>query len=99
MRSAGPPWQLTGFIDHLDDWIDRDGPTQDLRVIVTDWVISRAVDPYQGAEREPLLPNLWFAQVPGSYNGPGTIVVCAYVIEEATRTVRCSDISTLRWPG
>jgi hypothetical protein len=98
MSSSGPAWKLVGFLDRLDAWIDQERPKQDLRLIVTDWVMSRAVDPYEGAERERGFANLWFARVPHSHDGSGALVVCAYFVEELTRTVRCSSIATLNWP-
>lgn len=90
-------WSLQGFEDHLDIWIQAEEPDQDLRNLVTAWVLSRFEDPYQGVRREPGFDNLWWGQVPLSLHD-GTVVVCSYMIEEATRTVTCKSIAALSWP-
>jgi hypothetical protein len=99
VHSGELAWNLVGFIEHLDRWIEIESPTQDLRVIVTDWVFSRAVDPYVGARRERGFANLWYVRVPGSYTAAdGTAVVCTFLIEETSRRVRCMSIATLSYP-
>lgn len=62
-------WALTRFDECLDRWIDVEDPPDDLRLIVTAWVLSRFDDPYQGVVREPNFPNLWFGRVPGTADG------------------------------
>jgi hypothetical protein len=57
-------WQLESFLDHLDVWIEREQPSDDLRLIVTAWVLTRYEDPYQGVQREPGFENLWFGEIP-----------------------------------
>ncbi len=47
-------------------WIAVDGPDIELRLVVTEWVLSRFDDPYQGVRHEPGFPNLWFGRVPNS---------------------------------
>jgi hypothetical protein len=93
------PWQLIGFIERLDTWIDVERPADDLRLIVTAWVIGRVDDPYQGVRRERGFPNLWFGTIPNTTHGTGQVVVCSYWIEETTRSVRCDSIATLDWPA
>jgi hypothetical protein len=97
--NGGQGWRLTGFLDRLDEWAAQESPGDDLRLIVTSWIMSRFDDPYQGVRREGGMPNLWFGVVPWSGDGAGGVVVCAYWIEEATHTVRCDSFATLRLPG
>ena len=91
-------WGLVGFLERLDDWETREGPSDDLRLVVTAWILSRFDDPYQGVQREPGFPNLWYGEVPGTAHGHAQIVVCSYWIEETARTVRCDSIATLSFP-
>lgn len=93
-----PAWNLAGFLESLDGWADREQPPQELVLIVMHWVLSRYDDPYQGVQREPGFPNLWFGPVPETHHGPGRVVVCSYWIEETTRTVRCDSFATLNTP-
>jgi hypothetical protein len=95
---AGPLWQLEGFLERLDSWIEQESPSDDLRLIVTAWILTRFDDPYQGVRREPEFGNLWFGMVPRSRDDQGTIVTCAYWIEESRGTVRCDSFATLRLP-
>jgi hypothetical protein len=95
----GPPsWTLVGFLDRLDAWVERESPAEDLRLIVTAWVMTRYDDPYQGVRRESGFPNLWFGAVPNTDDGSGNVVACAYWIEESSRTVRCDSFATLGLP-
>jgi len=93
-----PGWQLAGFLDRLDAWAERESAPGDLRLLVTAWIMTRYDDPYQGVRREPGFPNLWFGVVPNSGDGSGAVVVCAYWIEESTRTVSCDSFATLNLP-
>lgn len=98
MPDPAPTWQLVGFLERLDDWIERELPGDDLRVVVTAWVLTRYDDPYQGVRRESAFPNLWFGVVPYSGHDSGSVVVCAYWIEESTRTVHCDSFTRLSVP-
>ncbi len=95
---AGPGWTLVGFLECFDEWTARESPSDDLRIIVISWVMTRYDDPYQGVRRESDYPNLWFGVVPWSGHHGGSVVVCAYWIEAATRTVRCDSFATFRVP-
>ncbi|HVQ96220.1 MAG TPA: hypothetical protein VMU51_34700 [Mycobacteriales bacterium] len=98
MRNSPPDWQLEGFLDRLDAWIERESPNDDLCLLVTAWIMTRYGDPYQGVRRESGFPNLWFGAVPDTEDGSGNIVVCAYWIEESNRVVRCDSFATLGLP-
>jgi len=93
-----PLWKLEGFLERLDAWAQLKSPSDDLRVIVTAWILSRYDDPYQGVRRERSFPNLWFGAVPESRHGSEWVVACAYWIEESSRTVRCDSFATLSLP-
>ena len=90
-------WTLEDFEVRLDQWIELENPSYDLRIVVTAWVLSRFDDPYAGVRREPDFDNLWFGPVPGSVHR-GHVVVCSYWIHEAQRTVRCDSVATLNLP-
>lgn len=92
-----PEGNLWGFTEALDRWIAVEAPGGRLRRDVTSWVLSRFDDPYVGVRRETEFPNLWWGAVPGSHED-GTVVVCSYFVEEASRTVRCDTIATLNEP-
>lgn len=97
MRSGPPTWRLEGFLDRLDAWAKLESPSDDLRLIVTAWVLTRYDDPYQGVRRERGFANLWFGPIPESDDGT-TVVACAYWIEESGRAVRCDSFATLSRP-
>jgi hypothetical protein len=90
-------WILEDFEARLDQWIELDDPDDDLRLLVTAWLLSRLEDPYAGVRREPDFDNLWFGPGPGSVQ-EGRVVVCSYWISEAQRTVRCNSIASLNLP-
>ncbi|HYN96993.1 MAG TPA: hypothetical protein VES42_24395 [Pilimelia sp.] len=96
MPAKGLDWRLERFPEAIDAWIARESPSDDVRLIVIDWVMSRHDDPYRGMRREAL-PNLWFGPVRGTQT-MGTVVTCSYWVYESTRTVRCNDICTLNQP-
>lgn len=93
----GPGWRLDGFEERLDAWAEREGENvdQNLILFVLGWVLTRGVDPYEGAEREPGFPNLWSAWVPEVRDAEGRGVLCSYWIDEATRVVRCDNYGLL----
>lgn len=91
-------WVLEGFERCLDEWIERDHPSEELSYVVTEWVLSRAENPYVGVRREPGFENLWFGAVARSGDERGRAVACAYWVEESTRTVKCDSIATLGQP-
>jgi hypothetical protein len=91
-------WTLVGFLERLDAWADLESPEDDLRLLVTAWILTRYDNPYQGVRREPSFPNLWFGAVPNSYHGDGNVVACAYWVEESSRVVRCDSFASLRLP-
>lgn len=66
MPSGVGPWALEGFLDRLDAWAEFESPKDDLRLIVTAWILTRYDDPYQGVRREPGFANLWFGAIPNS---------------------------------
>ena len=97
MDSGINPWQLEDFEESLDHWILLESPDDDLRLVVTAWVLTRFDDPYQGVRREPGFANLWFGPIPGSVQA-GRIVVCSYMITDRERLVKCNSFATLRLP-
>jgi hypothetical protein len=94
----GALWRLERFLTEFDLWTEREHPGDDLRVIVTEWVVGRQDDPYRGVRREPGFENLWFGAVPGSDDGAGRVVVCSYWIVEAQHLLRCNSFATLGLP-
>lgn len=94
-----PTWKLEGFLDRFDMWADRENIDQDLRCIVTAWILSRADDPFaDGVRREPDFENLWFGPIPDSQDGKGNVVVCSYWVIAAERIVRCDNFGLLSFP-
>lgn len=89
---------MEGFLERLDRWVEQESPADGLRILVTEWILSRYDDPYQGVTREQGFANLWFGRVPRSEDGSGFVVVCSYWIQESTRTVRCDSFATLSLP-
>ena len=53
--------------------------------------------PYQGVQREPSIPNLWFGAIPHTVV-EGRTAGCAYWIFETTRTIRFDSITMLNLP-
>jgi hypothetical protein len=91
-------WQLEGFLECVDRWTDLEHPSDDLRLVVTAWILSRFDDPYRSARREPGFDNLWFALVPGTLEPDGSVVACSFWIEELSQTVRCDSFASLGYP-
>ena len=90
-------WQLENFVERLDAWIANENPSEDLRIVVTEWVVARFDNPYTDVSREPDFPNLWFGPIPETQHS-GQVVVCSYWIVEDERLVRCDQIASLRRP-
>ena len=86
-------WHLADFEAKLDAWIDLEHPDEDVRFIVTEWILTRFSDPYQGVRREPGFPNLWFGAVPETVRA-GSVVVCSYWLMESERRLRCNGFAT-----
>ena len=95
--TEGSHWELVDFLRRLDRWAELEQPDDELRRLVTAWILTRFDEPYQGVRREPGFDNLWFGRVPGSEVG-GTVVTCAYWIEEDRKVVRCDSFATLSLP-
>lgn len=91
-------WRLERFLTEFDLWAERELPTEDLRVVVMEWLLGRQDDPYRGVRREPGFDNLWFGAVPDSDDGSGRVVVCSYWIVESQHLVRCNSFATLGLP-
>jgi hypothetical protein len=91
-------WTLEGFEQRLDAWDSLEDPPDDLRILVTAWVLSRMDDPYQGVQRAQGFENLWFGTVPKSLHANDRVVVCSYWITEVTHVVRCESFATLSLP-
>jgi hypothetical protein len=90
-------WTLDNVIAALDSWVERENPSQDLRLIVAIWAMNRHEDPYRGMRRQAGFPNLWFGTVPET-SSQGRVVTCTCMIFELTRTVRFDNFTTLTRP-
>lgn len=97
-----PPWTLIDFLPKLDAWIDTERPTDELRVLVTDWIFTRITDPFANARRVPGFADYWQAVVPGSDHfddfAERSGVVCLYWLDVRERSVRCDRIASLSLP-
>ena len=93
-----PLWRLERFLSEFDAWVERERPSDDLRVIVMEWLVGRQDDPYRGVQREPGFDNLWFGAVPDSNDGADRVVTCSYWIVESEHLVRCNSFATLGLP-
>lgn len=98
MGEPSQRWTLESFLERLDTWVEVEKPSTDLRYVVTEWILSRFDDPYQGVRREYGFDNLWFGKIPHSQHGNDLIVVCSYWIEEQRHVVRCDSIASLSLP-
>lgn len=92
------PYRPDGFDDHFDDWVVREQPSEHLRAAVLNWMLSRCEQPYDGVGREAGFENLWYGRVPGTEQGAGLVVVCAYFIHEREHRLQCSSIGTIGLP-
>jgi hypothetical protein len=91
-------WRLERFLSEFDVWVEREVPSVDLRVLVTEWMVGRQDDPYRGVRREPQFENLWRGWVPNSQDDAGRVVACGYWIFETHHLVRCDSFATLSLP-
>lgn len=91
-------WRLDRFLSEFDLWTAREQPTDDLRVLVMEWIVGRQDDPYRGVRRAPQFENLWHGALPGSDDGTGNVVACSYWIVETEHLVRCNSFATLGLP-
>ena len=91
-------WEFRNFGECLDAWIDQTRPDDDLRLIVTQWVMARHDDPFEGVSRQAPHPNMWFARIRDTYRPPGTMVTCSYWVFADERVVYCDRIQTLNLP-
>lgn len=98
MHRPRPAWSLIDFGERIDSWILAEDPADDLRLLVTAWVVTRFDDPYQGMRREPGFDNLWFGAIPETLHRNGMVVCGSYWILEADHTVRCDQFATLALP-
>lgn len=91
-------WELRDFLIRYDEWVGREEPTDDDRVVVISWVHLLQSDPYRGATRRlDLGINLWFAEVPDAGDDHAG-VYALYRVDEGERSVTCDVITTLRKP-
>jgi len=94
---AEPPWRLEHFLERFDAWCLSEDVSDDERLLVIAWVMSRSDDPYRGVRREPGFPDLWFGPIP-STQGHAQVIACSYWIEASTRSVRCNGFARLSLP-
>jgi hypothetical protein len=94
----GPQWALENFLECFDRWAANEEPSDDARVLVMHWILSRAENPYLAVRRETGFANLWFGAIPGTLEADGTVVACAYWIIEEFHKVRCDSFATLSTP-
>jgi hypothetical protein len=77
---------LENFVERLDAWIAIENPSEDLRIIVTEWVVARFDNPYTDVSRMPDFPNLWFRPIPGN---PAFRAGCGlFLLDRRGRTTR-----------
>lgn len=98
--SDASPYKLEGFIEWMEIW-EKNEPISAIsdqrRIAVLEWIMSRFNDPYAGARRESVGDNYWFAKIPWTFHD-GQVVVCAFWIYEDSRRVVCDQLGTLSWP-
>jgi len=91
-------WELRDFLTRYDEWIGRDTPADDQRVLVISWIHFLQSDPYRGATRRLDLGfDFWFAEVPDAGDDQEG-VFALYRINEGERSATCDVIATLRKP-
>lgn len=93
-----PRWELDRFPERLE-WYERQyRPSPNLLVIVNSWLFTLMDDPYRDARRTPGDEDLWFAEIPGSFDGHDRVVTCSYWILPKENVVRC-DLFSEEPPG
>lgn len=92
-----PGWTLDDFSEWLERWIAAESPDDDRVLRVSEWIMSRADDPYVGARQVIEIPGLWFAEISGTLRDDMK-VTCSYWINERAHVVRCDNIQTLSPP-
>ena len=95
---ASTSWDVLGFVEALDAWVEREQPADELRRFVTQWIFTRMDDPYALARRADGFADYWWAVVPGSEDPDGRVVLCFFWIDPAARTARCDTFSSLSPP-
>lgn len=102
MTNASPSWMLSDFLPRLDRWADQEQPLDELRLEATAWILSRASDPFSGAQRVEGFADYWQAVVPNSEHfdnyAERSCVVCLFWIDVASRSVRCDSFASLSLP-
>ena len=98
MPDSHQVWTLENFLDRLDQWVELEGPPEQVRLTATAWIMTRVDDPYEGVRRAPGFENLWFGPIPGSGHGPGLVAACSYWIFERERRLRCDSFASLARP-
>jgi hypothetical protein len=96
--TSGAAWTLDNFDTWLARWRVSESADDDLQIIVADWIMTRVIDPFKGAEPTLGQPDLLFAWIPGSGDGCGSMVCCSYRVDHATHTVTCDLINSLSYP-
>jgi hypothetical protein len=56
-------WTLQRFEHEFDLWVERDNPSDDIRIFVLQWVQGRMDDPYLEVFRSPEIENLWYGPI------------------------------------
>jgi len=91
-------YRIFGFEPIFDKWADDQGPSDDLRVLVMNWLHVLQVDPYFGAR-----PSLhwgmewWQAEIPDSWTDKD-VTVCIYRVLEEKHEIHVSALATLSLP-
>lgn len=98
MPDSSRPWFLENFLERLDQWVELEGPPEQIRLAATAWIMTRLDDPYLGVRREPGFDNLWFGPIPETQHGDGLVAACSYWIFEREHRLRCDSFASLTRP-
>lgn len=90
-------WQLYGFLERFDIWVQVELPPAEVELAVMLWLHGLIDDPYPGARRVEGFENLWDCPVPGTLVD-GSAVLASFFVRETGSSIRCNDIATLSWP-
>lgn len=100
--TAQPDWTLQDFVSELDAWVEAEHPTDDLRVLVTNWIFTRISDPFVNARRVAGFEDYWEVVVPHSDHFDDCAqrcgVICLYWLNVGARTVCCDRFASLSLP-